>query len=60
LDARELWKPGKSFILAGFTLCLSRLAPYGTGQATIDTGYIPAFLRNCVEHLANCSPFKNV
>ena len=38
LDAKGLWKPGQSFILAGFTLSLPCSAPCGTEQTTIDTG----------------------
>ena len=42
LDAKRLWKPGQSLILAGFTLSLPRSAPCGTEQTTIDTGCDPA------------------
>jgi len=48
LDAKGLWKPGQSFILAGFTLSMPRSAPCGTEQTTTDTGCDPALLRNCV------------
>ena len=41
-DAKGLWKPGQSFILAGFTLSLPCPAPCGTEQTTIDTGCDPA------------------
>jgi len=58
LDAKGLWKPGQSFILAGFTLSLPRSAPCGTEQTTIDTGCDPALLRNCVDHPADCNLFK--
>jgi len=60
LDAKELWKPGQSFILAGCRLSLSCLPPSGTGQTTTDTG-CNSELRNCVDNnLADNSPFKNV
>ena len=58
LDAKGLWKPGQSFILAGFTLFLPRSAPCGTEQTTIDTGCDPALPRNCVDHPADCNLFK--
>jgi len=60
LDAKKLWKPRQSFILDGFTLSLSCLAPCGTGQTTTDTGCEPVLLRNCVEDIADRSPFENV
>ena len=34
LDVKGLWKPGQSFILAGFTLSLPCSAPCGTEQTT--------------------------
>jgi len=49
LDAKGLWKPGQSFILAGFTLSLQRSAPCRTEQTKIDTGCDPAHPRNCVD-----------
>ena len=58
LDAKGLWKPGQSFILAGFTLSLPCSAPCGTEQTTIDTGCDPALPRNCVDHQADCNLFK--
>ena len=58
LDAKGLWNPGQSFILAGFTLSLPRSAPCGTEQTTIDTGCDPALPRNCVDHPADCNLFK--
>ena len=51
LDAKGLWKPGQSFILAGFALSLPR--------STIDTGCDPALLRDCVDHPADCKPLQN-
>ena len=60
LDAKGLWKPGQSFILAGFTLSLPRSAPCGTEQTTIDTGCDPALPRNCVDHPADCNLFKTI
>ena len=60
LDAKGLWKPGKSFILAGFTLSLPCSAPCGTEQTTIDTGCDPALPRNCVDHPADCNLFKTI
>jgi len=38
LDAKGLWKPEQSFILAEFTLSLPCSAPCRTEQTTIDTG----------------------
>ena len=58
LDAKGLWKPGQSFILAGFTLSLPCSAPCGTEQTTVDTGCDPALPRNCVDDPADCNPFK--
>ena len=58
LDAKGLWKPRESFILAGFTLSLPCSAPCGTGQTTIDIGCDPALPRNCVDHPADCNVFK--
>ena len=58
LDAKGLWKPGQSFILAGFTLPLPRSAPCGTEQTTIDTGCDAALPRNCVDHPADCNLFR--
>ena len=58
LDAKGLWKPGQSFILAGFTLSLPRSDPCGTQQTTIDTGSDPALPRNCVDHPADWNLFK--
>ena len=58
LDAKGLWKPGQSFILAGFTLSLPRSTPCWTEQTTIDTGCDPALPRNCVDHPADCILFK--
>ena len=55
---RDLWKPGQSFILAGFTLSLSCSAPCRSGKTTIDTGCDPALLRNCVDHPADCNHFQ--
>ena len=60
LDAKGLWKPGQSFILAGFTLSLPCSAPCGTEQTTIDTGCDPALPRNCVDHPADCNLFKTI
>ena len=60
LDANGLWKPGQSFILAGFTLSLLCSAPCGTEQTTIDTGCDPALPRNCVDHPADCNLLKNI
>ena len=60
LDAKGLWKPGQSFILAGFTLSLPRSAPCGTEQTTIDTGCDPTLPRNCVDHPADCNLFKTI
>jgi len=60
LDAKGLWKPGQSFILAGFTLPLPCSAPCGTEQTTIDTGCDPALPRNCVDHPADCNFFENI
>ena len=48
LDAKGLWKPGRSCILAGSILSLPCAALYGTGQITIVTSCHPALLRNCV------------
>ena len=59
LDAKGLWKPGQSFILAGFTLSLPCSAPCGTEQTTIDTVCDPALPRNCVDHPADCNLFKS-
>ena len=56
LDAKGLWKPGQSFILAGFTLSLPCSAPCGTEQIMIDTGCDPALPRNFVDHPADCNP----
>jgi len=56
---RSYGNPG-NFILAGFTLSLSCLAPCRTGQTTINTGCEPALLQNYVEHVADRSPLKNV
>jgi len=58
LDAKGLWKPEQSFILAGFTLSLTCSAPCGTEQTTIDTGCDPALPRNCDDHPADCNLFK--
>ena len=60
LDAKGLWKPGQSFILAGFTLSLPCSAPCGTEETTIDTGCDPALPRNCVDHPADCKLFKTI
>ena len=60
LDAKGLWKPGQSFILAGFTLSLPCSAPCGTEQTTMDTGCDPALPRNCVDHPADCNLFKTI
>ena len=60
LDAKGLWKPGQSFISAGFTLSLPCSAPQGAEQTTIDTGCDPALPRNCVDHPADCNFFKNI
>ena len=60
LDAKGLWKPGQSFILAGFTLSLQCSAPCGTEQTTIDTGCDPALPRNSVDHPADCNLFKTI
>ena len=60
LDAKGLWKPGQSFILAEFTLSLPCSAPCGTEQTTIDTGCDPALPRNCVDHPADCNLFKTI
>jgi len=60
VDAKGLWKPGQSFILAGFTLSLPCSAPCGTEQTTIDTGCGPALPRNCVDHPTDCNLFKNI
>jgi len=58
LDAKGLWKPGQSFIFAGFTLSLPCLAPCGTEQTTIDTGYDPALPRDGVDHQADRNLFN--
>ena len=58
LDAKGLWKPKQSFILAAFTISLPRSAPCGTEQTTIDTGCDPALPRSCVDHPADCNLFK--
>ena len=58
LDAEGLWKPGQSFMLAGFTRSLPCPAPCGTEETTIDTGCDPALPRNCVDHPADCNLFK--
>jgi len=58
LDAKGLWKPRQSFILAGFTLSLPCSAPCETEQTTIHTGCNPALPRNCVDHPAACNLFK--
>jgi len=58
LNAKALWKPGQSFIIAGFTRSLSCSAPCGTGQTTIDTGCEPALMGNCVDHPADCNLFQ--
>jgi len=42
LDAKGLWKPWQSFILAGFKLSLPRSAPCESEQTTIDTSCNPA------------------
>jgi len=55
LDAKRLWKPGQSFILALFLSCS---APCGTGQTTIDTGCNPALLRNYAAQPADRNHFK--
>jgi len=60
LDAKGLWKPGQSFILAGFTLSLPCSAHCGTEQTTIDTGCDPALPRNCVDHPADYNLFKTI
>ena len=60
LDAKGLWKPEQSFILAGFTLSLPCSALCGTEQTTIDTGCDPALPRNCVDHPADCNLFKTI
>jgi len=60
LDAKGLWKPGQSFILAGFTLSLPCSASCGTEQTTIDTGWDPALPRNCGDHPADCNFFKTI
>jgi len=48
------------FSWVGYALSLSSLGPCGTAQTMTDTGCAQALLRNCVEYLADCSPFKNV
>jgi len=53
----NLWE---SFMLAGITLSLLCSAPCGTGQTTIDTGCVPALLRNSVDHPADCNPINIV
>jgi len=60
LDAKGLWKPGQSFILAGFTLSLPCSASCGTEQTTIDAGWDPALPRNCGDHPADCNFFKTI
>jgi len=60
LDAKGLWKPGQSFIFAGFKLSLPCSAPCGTEQTTINTGCDPALPRNCVDHPADCNLFKTI
>ena len=60
LDAKELWKPGQSFILAGFALSLLCSAPCGTEQTTIDTGCDLALPHNCADHPADCNLFKTI
>ena len=59
LDAKGLWKPGQSYILAGSTLFLSCSALCRTEQTTIDIGCNPALSCNCVDHPADCNLFKN-
>ena len=46
LDSKGLWKPGQSFISAGFTLFLPCSAPCGTEKTTKDTGCDLALPRN--------------
>jgi len=58
LDAKGLWKPGQSFILAGFALSLPFSVPCGTELTTIDTGCDPALPRDCVDHPTDCNLFK--
>ena len=60
LDAKGLWKPGQSFILAKFTLSLPCSVPCGTEQTTIDTSCDPALPRNCVDYPADCNLFKTI
>jgi len=59
LDAKRLWKPGQSFILAEFTLSLPRSAPCRTEQTTIATGCDPVLPRNCVDHPNRLQPLQN-
>jgi len=60
LGCERLWKPGQSFILAGFTLSLPCSAPCGTEQTTIDTGCDPVLPHNCVDHPTDCNLFKTI
>ena len=60
LDAKGLWKPAQSFVLAGFTLSLPCSASCGTEQTTIDIGCDPALPRNCVDHPADCNLFRKL
>ena len=57
LDAKGLWKPGQSFILAGFTLSLPCSALCRTGYTIIDTSCNPSLLHNCADHPADCNLF---
>jgi len=58
LEAKGLWKPGQSFILARFILSLPRSALCRTEQTMIDTGCDPALPRNCVDHPADRNLLK--
>jgi len=55
VDAKELLDDSLGRVW--FQLSLSRSAPCGTGQTTIDTGCDPTLARNLVDHPADCNPF---
>ena len=54
LDAKGLWQPRQSFILAGFILSLPRPDPFGSEQPIHRERPVATQhpLRNCVDHLA--------
>jgi len=57
LDAKRLWQPGQSFIVAGFILSLPLPDPYGSEHLIHLQGLVATqhSLRNCVDHLAALS-----